>query len=60
MEIWKWLFVSTEQVTQSQEQENITVVQKALESSEYLQRRIVAKDGFYFLKGRETIIQIRG
>ncbi len=54
MEIWKWLWFDREpQVFRLDE------IRESLEKSGYLQKRLGAQGGFYFLRGREEIIQTR-
>ncbi|MFH1207315.1 MAG: hypothetical protein V1668_01785 [Patescibacteria group bacterium] len=61
MEIWKWLYVGGSQQTTDYglQQESITDVMRVLETSEWLKSRVGELDGFYFLKGRQQIVDIR-
>src|SRR3989339_2255006 len=54
MEIWKWLWSDREPHVF-----RLDEIRETLEESGYLQKRLGAQGGFYFLTGREGIIQTR-
>ena len=60
VEIWRWLFVDSElKNPRTEERFRIFDVQEILDKSEFLRARINSKQGFYFLKDRDEIINLR-
>lgn len=59
MELWKWLFIGQQSTNRGLQHIGIIDIQRQLEMSDYLKQRVKSKNGFYFLKGREDIADIR-
>lgn len=54
-EIWKWLYVDKNE----NKKIKISEIQKELENSENLKKVIGSKNGFYFLRGSDEIVDLR-
>lgn len=56
-ELWKWFYVG--KVDGEFKKINVGDVVKSLRESEYIKQRIESRDGFYYLKGRASIVSTR-
>lgn len=56
VEIWKWLYLPN---NQSITRFNLLEIQKILEDSDKIKSLIDSRQGFYFLKGREELVELR-
>src|SRR3990170_3073337 len=59
LEIWKWQFHESEKRKAKREKFELVEIVEALEKSEALKRMIDFRSGFYFLKGREGLVEER-
>ena len=55
MELWKWLYVEDNSLKEI----SIDDVLKRLDNSSVMKERIGSKNSFYFLKGRQDIVDVR-
>src|SRR3990170_6324911 len=59
LEIWKWQFHESEKRKEKREKFELVEIVEALEKSEALKRMIDFRSGFYYLKGREGLVEER-
>lgn len=60
VELWKWLYIDPGQKNlRTEEQIRIFDIKNILEHSDFLKQKVDSKYGFYFLKGREEIVELR-
>lgn len=59
VEIWKWLYQSVNQSTVHGSRFNFLEIQKTLEDNDVVKSLVDTRRGFYFLKSREGILELR-
>ena len=58
-ELWKWQYNKNSKLKTQNSKLRVSDIQRTLDESEKLNKLIDSKNGFYFLKGREKIVQTR-